>query len=82
VQSVFFVAAWDTSTKKIERQTILALEISFFRECLISGKLSANFFLRVLRAWCSVQECWAGATANRTNRQSAAALWGDPAGNS
>jgi hypothetical protein len=32
VQSVFLVAVWDTSTKKIERQTILALEISFFRE--------------------------------------------------
>jgi hypothetical protein len=44
VQSVFFVAAWDTSTKKKERQINLAFKISFFREWLISGKLSAEIF--------------------------------------
>ena len=74
VQSVFLVAAWDTSTKKSERQLNLAFEISFLCECLISGKLAAKIFLRVQRALCNCWNVAVGAAAIRTNRQSAAPL--------
>jgi hypothetical protein len=73
VQSVFLVAVWDTSTKKNERQTILALEISFFSRVIDLGKVTGEIFFQVLRAWCRCANAGASAIAKPTNRRHAAA---------
>jgi hypothetical protein len=60
VQSVFLVAAWDTSTKKNERQTILALEISFFLRVIDLGKVTREFFFASVARMVQVREYWRG----------------------
>jgi hypothetical protein len=44
VQSVFLVAVWDTSTKKITRQTILAPAIPFFSRVIDLQNVTGEFF--------------------------------------
>ena len=52
------VAVWDTSTKKIERQTILALGISFFSRVIDLGKVTGENFLASAAFVVQVQERW------------------------
>ena len=52
------MAAWDTSTKKIERQTILALKNFIFSRVIDLGKVTGEFFFASAARMVQVHKYW------------------------